>query len=88
MKHSVIFSETAKCINQIYIRTCRSKNWSVGEEPPFYRGYITEFTKKIVHCATIRYLKTHQTDTTKECIPFIYNDKKDDRLKWKLMSFI
>jgi hypothetical protein len=72
MKHSVIFSETAKCINQIYIRTCRSKNWSVGEELPFYRGYITEFTKKIVHCATISKVFENSPDRYNKGVHSIY----------------
>jgi hypothetical protein len=76
-------------INQIYIITYRSLNWSIGEESQFYRSDIIMLTKnnKLYYVSVlIRYLKTHQTDTTKERISFIILGKKD-KLKWKSTSF-
>jgi hypothetical protein len=71
-------------INQIYITTCRSLNWTIGEESQFYRNDIIVLNKnnKLYNVSVlIRYLKAHQTDTTKKRNSFIIMGK------WKSTSF-
>jgi hypothetical protein len=67
-------------INQIYLITCRTKNGSIGEESQFYRSDIILLTKNnklYIVSVLIRYLKAHQTDTTKGEFHLLYWGKKD-----------